>query len=66
MQKSVKAHVLFLIFSFFSTFSHSQITLKLPVTSPLPAEIKQLVADYPNHFYNILGDVIEKNPQSTD
>ena len=66
MQKSVKAHVLFLICSLFSILSHSQITLKLPATSPLPGEIKQLVADYPNHFYNILGDVIEKNPQSTD
>lgn len=66
MQKTVKAHVLFLFCSFFATPSHSQITLKLPATSPLPAEIKQLVADYPNHFSNILGEVIEKNPQSTD
>ena len=66
MQKSVKAHVLFLICLLFSNLSQSQITLKLPATSPLPGEIKQLVADYPNHFSNILGDVIEKNPQSTD
>jgi hypothetical protein len=66
MQKTVKAHALFLICSFFSILSHSQITLKIPSTSPLPGEIKKLVADYPNHFSNILGDVIEKNPQSTD
>ena len=66
MEKTVKAHVLFVICSLLSAFSHSQITLKLPATSPLPSEIKQLVADYPNRFSNILGDVIEKNPQSTD
>lgn len=66
MQKTVKAHVLFVICSLLSILSHSQITLKLPSTSPLSSEIKQLVADYPNHFSNILGDIIEKNPQSTD
>ena len=66
MLKTVKTLVLFVICLFFSNLSQSQIVLKLPTTSPLPGEIKKLIADYPNRFTNILGDEIEKNPQSTD
>ena len=66
MQKTVKAPMLFVICSLFSLLSQSQIVLKLPATSPLPDEIKKLVADFPNHFSNILGEIIEKNPQATD
>ena len=66
MLKTVKTLVLFVICLFFSNLSQSQIVLKLPTTNPLPGEIKKLIADYPNRFSNILGDEIEKNPQSTD
>ena len=66
MHKTVKAAMLFVICSHFSIFSQAQIVLKIPTSSLLPGEIKKLIADYPNHFSNILGDEIEKNPQSVD
>jgi len=66
MLRTVKATVLFAICILFSIFSQSQPSLKLPTTSPLPGDIKKLVADYPDRFSNVLGEEIAKNPQSTD
>jgi len=66
MLKTVKATALFAAGILFSLISTSQITLKLPTTSPLPGDIKKLVADYPNRFSTVLGEEIAKNPQSTD
>jgi hypothetical protein len=66
MLRTVKASVLFAICIFFATLSQSQITLKPPTLSPLPGDIKNLVADYPNRFAAVLGEEIAKNPQSTD
>lgn len=66
MLRTVKATALFAICIFFSILSQSQITLKLPTTSPLPGDIKNLVADYPNRFSSVLGEEIAKNPQHTD
>ena len=65
MQKTVVALLLIVICSLFSTSSFSQ-TLKLPSVSPLPGDVKRLIADYPNRFANVLGDEIAKNPQSAD
>ena len=66
MLRTVKAAALFVVCFFLSTHSRSQSSLKLPTTSPLPGDIKILVADYPSRFSNVIGDEIAKNPQSTD
>lgn len=66
MLKTVKAAALSAVFIFFALLSQSQSLLKLPTTSPLPGDIKKLVADYPSRFANVLGEELAKNPQSTD
>ena len=66
MLKTVKAPLLFVICSHFAFLSHAQSPIKLPTASPLPGEIKTLIADYPNRFAHILGEEIAKNPQSTE
>lgn len=65
MQKTVVALLLIATCSLFSTPLLSQ-SIKPPALSPLPGDVKKLVDDYPNHFANILGDEIAKNPQTTD
>jgi len=65
MQRTVVALLLIVICSLFSAPSFSQ-SLKLPSISPLPGDVKKLIADYPNRFANVMGDEIAKNPQTTD
>ena len=41
--------------------------LKLPGTqSAFTADMEKIVRDYPNHFKNIIGNLIVENPQSAD
>jgi len=65
MQRTVFALLLFVICSCITLPLLSQ-SLKLPSISPLPGDVKKLVADYPNRFANVRGEEIEKNPQTTD
>jgi len=40
--------------------------LKLNPANNIATDVKKVIADYPSHFNNILGEVIIENPQSTD
>jgi hypothetical protein len=40
--------------------------LKIPGNTNITSDIKKVIEDYPNHFVNLLGEVIIQNPQSTD
>ena len=65
MTKSVK--VLATITISLLCFHLSNAQLKLPVlNNGIGSDIKKVVADYPNQFNNLLGEIIVKNPQSTD
>ena len=63
MRKPAKALVLFTIFSLLSNFLPAQ---NLQLTNGIGNDIKKVIEDYPNHFNNILGEVIVQNPQSID
>jgi len=65
MQKTVVTPLLFVIYSLFTIPATAQ-SLKLPSLSPLAGDVKKLIADYPNHFANVKGDEIAKNPQAAD
>lgn len=64
MKKSVKTLVL--ITSFLSFFLSSNAQLKLPALSAVATDIKKVIGDYPNRFINLMGEIIEEHPQSTD
>jgi hypothetical protein len=64
MKSPVKTLELLTIFFFSLTIANAQI--KFNTTSSIAADIKKVIDDYPNHFDNILGEVIIQNPQSTD
>jgi len=64
MNPSVKTLALFTILLFSLNVSNSQ--LKLSSTSSIASDVKRVIEDYPNHFANLIGDVIIQNPQSTD
>jgi hypothetical protein len=63
MKNSVKTLVFITIISLFSLSSTAQ--LKLPFTGIGP-DVRKVIEDYPNHFNNLLGELIAQNPQSTD
>lgn len=64
MKKSVKTLVF--ITSFLSFFLPASAQLKLPVLSAVATDIKKVIGDYPNRFINLMGEIIEEHPQSTD
>lgn len=67
MKKTVKPLVLITIISIF--FINASAQLKLPVKNEnrgIGTDIKKVIEDYPNHFVNLMGEVISQNPQSTD
>lgn len=64
MKLTVKALTLLTIFLFVIVVSNAQ--LKLPVANSIGPDIKKVLEDYPNQFHNLMGEVVEVNPQSTD
>lgn len=40
--------------------------LKLPLNNALTQDLKKVVADYPNQFEHLKGELIAENPQSTE
>jgi hypothetical protein len=38
----------------------------IPVKNSFKADLAKVIGDYPNHFKNLLGEVLEENTQSTD
>jgi hypothetical protein len=64
MTATVKTPALLGIF-FISTIALNA-QLKIPGNANITSDIKKVIDDYPNHFVNLLGEVIIQNPQSTD
>lgn len=40
--------------------------IKLPSINGVEADVKKVINDYPNHFANLMGEMIVQNSQSTD
>ncbi len=38
----------------------------IPVKNSFQADMAKVIADYPNHFKNLVGELLVENPQSTD
>lgn len=51
---------------FFLSFSTANAQLSFNSVNSIAADVKKVIDDYPNHFQNILGELIIQNPQSTD
>ena len=51
---------------FFFSFNVANAQLKPGPANTISADIARVIDDYPNHFQNILGELIIQNPQSTD
>jgi len=64
MKPPVKSLALLTIFFLSFTITRAQITLK--PKSSISSDVKRVIDDYPNHFDNILGELIIENPQSSD
>src|SRR5260221_7696539 len=64
MKKSVKTLVLITTTIFLFNYSEAQI--KLPILNGIGSDIKKVLQDYPSRFEHLLGELIVKNPQSTD
>ncbi len=64
MKKSVKTLVFLTTTVLFFNGIHAQ--LKLPAVNGIENDFKKIVADYPNHFSNLLGELLEENAQSVD
>jgi len=64
MKPPVKSLALLTIFFLSFTITRAQITLK--PKSSFSSDVKRVIDDYPNHFDNILGELIIENPQSSD
>lgn len=64
MKKTVKTLAVITCICLFSFSLNAQ--LKLPVASAVAADVKKVMADYPNRFGNLLGEMIKENPQSTE
>jgi hypothetical protein len=62
--KLMKSAVKTLILLSICSVSFAQ--LKLPVSNPISSDIKKVVADYPNCFSGLTGELIVQNPQSAD
>ena len=64
MKPPVKSLVVLTIFSLSLTISNAQLTIRQKAS--IASDVKKVIDDYPNHFTNILGELIVENPQSTD
>lgn len=64
MKKLVKT--LATITTFCVLYTSLSAQLKFPVASPISADVKKVIEDYPNRFINLMGEVITEHPQSTD
>lgn len=64
MKKTVKTLVSITCAWLMSTSLHAQ--LKLPVNSALAQDLKKVVADYPNQFEHLKGELIAENPQTSE
>ena len=60
--KSLKLTALFL----FAHLFYASAQLKLPVNSSLRSDFQKIMAEYPEHFEGIRGDVINQNPQTIE
>ena len=38
----------------------------IPVKNPFQTDIAKVIAEYPGHFKNLLGELLVENPQSAD
>ena len=65
MKPIVKTLALLTIFFLSATIAMAQILKPAPANS-IAAYVQRVIDDYPNHFNNIIGEVIIQNPQSTD
>lgn len=64
MKNSVKVPGLFTIFFFFFISASAQ--LKISAGNGIGSDVKKVIEDYPNRFINLMGEIINQNPQSTD
>ncbi len=65
MMKIVKALAVFTTVLLFTSLANAQ-SKALTAPSNLLADLRKIVAEYPNHFSGIRGDLIVANPQSAD
>lgn len=66
MKLTVKALSGFAILLLLHTVCHAQPKFLSRNNPDLAADIKKVIEDYPNHFKNIMGELIVQNPQSSD
>lgn len=64
MKVSAKTLVVITFAGFIFNCSNAQ--LKLSPANGIGNDIKKVIDDYPNHFSNLLGELIIQNPQSAD
>jgi hypothetical protein len=64
MKKAVKTLVLFTILTCILHSSHAQ--LKLTPPSAIANDVKKVIDDYPVHFANLMGPLIQENTQSSE
>jgi len=61
--RKVKPLLLFISFISIHFILSAQI---IPVKNALQTDLAKVIGDYPNHFNNFVGELLVKNPQSTD
>ena len=64
MTPPVKTPAFLTIFFLLSVVTNAQ--LKIPASNSIAADVKRIIDDYPNHFDNLIGELIIENPQSAD
>ncbi|MFI5132521.1 MAG: hypothetical protein ACHQFX_21130, partial [Chitinophagales bacterium] len=64
MKPPVKTLAFITIFFLFLNSPNAQIKIN-PASSIVP-DVKKIIDDYPNHFENVMGELIIQNPQSAD
>ena len=62
LMKSLKLTVLFL----FMYLCQSSAQLKLPINNSLRSDFQKIMSEYPHHFENIRGEIINQNPQTVE
>jgi hypothetical protein len=63
MKKTVKPLLLIAVTFTLTVTSYSQV--RLPLANALAVDIRKVIRDYPHHFSNLQGNIIEENPQTT-
>ncbi|MCU7552775.1 hypothetical protein OCK74_26895 [Chitinophagaceae bacterium LB-8] len=67
MKRKLPLTALITVFITFSTSAQFKaITSHLPVTNSVKGDIQKVVADFPYHFQNIRGEMLDKGPQSIE